>query len=302
MNLTRARARRFGLLLGAAMLASCGGGGDYGGGGATPAPSASPLPLLEARPYRFKVPAGYVPSTPAPLVIILHGYGSDGLNQAQYFGFLAGADKHGYLLAYPDGLIDASGKRFWNATDACCNFYGNPVDDVAYLSAVVDDVAAHYNVDPKRVYVAGHSNGGFMAHRLACDRGDRFAAVVSLAGAVWQDASRCTAPSLVSVLQVHGDADQTILYNGTSAYPSALQTVATWAQKNACRGGLEPAGTDKDLDTGIPGTETRAESYAGCPPGGAVGLWTIRGGAHVPALGSTWEDELWTYFKAHPKP
>jgi polyhydroxybutyrate depolymerase len=281
----------------AAMLAGCGGGGEP-----TPAPSASPVPLVQARPYSFKVPSRYSPSAPTPLLIVLHGYGSNGGNLAQYFGVLAGADKHGYLLAYPDGLTDAAGNRFWDATDACCNFYGKPVDDVAYLGAVVDDVAAHYNVDPKRVYVAGHSNGGFMAHRLACDRGDRFAAIVSLAGAVWQDASRCTAASVVNVLQVHGDADQTILYTGSAVYPSASQTVATWAQKNGCTGTLEAAGADKDLDTWIPGAETRSETYEGCPPGGAVGLWTIEGGAHVPAFGPAWEDALWAYFKAHPKP
>jgi polyhydroxybutyrate depolymerase len=302
VSLFRVEVGRWSLPIALAMLSGCGGGGDYGSVGPTPAPSASPVPLVEARPYALKTPTGYRPSTPAPLVIVLHGYGSDGLNQAQYFGFLAGADKHGYLLAYPDGLIDVAGKRFWNATDACCNFYGNAVDDVAYLGAVVDDVVARYNVDPKRVYVAGHSNGGFMAHRLGCDRGDRFAAVVSLAGAVWQDASRCSALSLVNVLQVHGDADQTILYTGASAYPSAPQTVATWAEKNGCRGLLEAAGADKDLDTGIRGAETETASYEGCPPGGSVGLWTIRGGAHVPALGPAWEDEVWTYFQAHPKP
>jgi polyhydroxybutyrate depolymerase len=234
--------------------------------------------------------------------MVLHGYGASGLGQSQYFGLLADAEEHGYLLAYPDGLVDARGSRFWNATDACCNFYGSTVDDVAYLGAVLDDVAARYTVDPKRVFVIGHSNGGFMAHRLACERGGRIAAVISLAGATWLDPARCPAASPVSVLQVHGDADQTILYAGTLVYPSAMQTVAIWAQKNRCLGALQSEARDKDLDTGIAGAETRVDGFATCPPGAAADLWTIAGGGHVPALGASWADETWAWFVAHPKP
>lgn len=267
-----------------------------------PEPAATPSPSLVAlRPYGLAVPGAYRASTPAPLVVVLHGYGSGGRAQAEYFGLLADAEEHGYLLAYPDGLVDPRGNRFWNATDGCCNFYGSSVNDVAYLGAVIDDVASRYTVDAKRVFVVGHSNGGFMAHRLACEIGGRLAAVVSLAGAVWQNPGACPAVSPVNVLQVHGDADETISYTGGPSYPSALQTAALWAQKNRCSGALE-AGVDKDLDVQLPGLETRAESYAGCPPGGAVGLWTIQGGGHIPRLGASWADEVWAYFSAHAKP
>jgi polyhydroxybutyrate depolymerase len=235
-------------------------------------------------------------------VLVLHGYGASGRQQAEYFGLLADAEEHGYLLAYPDGLIDPRGSRFWNATDACCNFYGRAVDDVAYLGAVLDDVATRYTVDPRRVFVIGHSNGGFMAHRLACDIGGRLAAVISMAGATWRNPASCPAPAAVHVLQVHGDADQTILYAGSIAYPSAADTVATWAQKNRCTGPLEVLGPELDLDAGVTGAETRLEGYAGCPPGGAADLWTIEGGAHIPGLGPSWADAAWEYFTAHPKP
>jgi polyhydroxybutyrate depolymerase len=266
-------------------------------------PQAEPSPsLVEARPYGLKVPAGYGASTPTPLVLLLHGYTGSGFGQAQYFGMLMDADQHGYLLAYPDGTEDPRGNRFWNATDACCNFYGSPVDDVAYLVAVLDDVEAHYSVDLKRVYVVGHSNGGFMAHRLACDIGQRLAAAVSLAGSTWPDPDRCSAPAPVNVLQIHGDRDQTIFYGGTSAYPSAERTLAIWAQKNRCAGTLDPATPDLDLDVQIPGAETLASSYGGCPAGGSVDLWRIVGGGHVPSLDSSWADHVWTYLAAHPKP
>jgi polyhydroxybutyrate depolymerase len=141
-----------------------------------------------------------------------------------------------------------------------------------------------------------------MAHRLACDRGSRLAAVISLAGAVWRDPAKCPAGSPVNVLQVHGDADQTILYAGTSVYPSAAQTVATWAEKNHCAGAFGTKGDDRDLDTGITGPETRDEGYAGCPPGAAADLWTIEAGGHIPAPGPAWADQAWAYFRDHPKP
>jgi polyhydroxybutyrate depolymerase len=257
---------------------------------------------VQARPYGLLVPASYRAASPAPLVVVLHGYGSNGRQQAEYFGLLADAEEHGYLLAYPDGLTDPRGSRFWNATDACCNFYGSLVDDVAYLSAVIDDVAARYSVDPKRVFVIGHSNGGFMAHRLACDIGGRLAAVISLAGDNWRSAARCPAGAVVNVLQVHGDADETISYLGNGVYPSALESVSIWAQKNRCLGTLEGRGGDKDLDLGITGAETRVEGFGDCPPGGAADLWTIESGRHIPRLGTSWADEAWAYFSAHPKP
>lgn len=281
----------------AAVLGAC-------GGESRPEAAATPTPpptLVGMRPYGLAVPGSYRASTPTPLVVVLHGYGSSGRAQAEYFGLLADAEEHGYLLAYPDGLVDPRGSRFWNATDACCNFYGSSVDDVAYLGAVIDDVAARYTVDPRRVFVIGHSNGGFMAHRLACEIGGRLAAVVSLAGATWQNPGACPAANPVNVLQVHGDADETIRYTGGPGYPSAPETVAIWAQKNRCAGVLE-AGADKDLDEQIPGMETRTESYLGCAPGGAADLWTMRGGGHVPRLGASWADEVWAYFSAHPKP
>lgn len=265
-------------------------------------PSPRPTPaLFAARPYGLQVPGSYSATSASPLVLVLHGYGASGLGQAQYFGLIAGSEKHGYLLAYPDGTTDGRGSRFWNATDACCNFFASSVDDVAYLTAVLNDVAARYNVDARRVFVIGHSNGGFMAHRLACDIGDRLAAIVSLAGATWRDPARCPAASRVNVLQVHGDADDTILYGGTVGYPSAEQTVRTWAQKNSCVGTLETTGRSFDLDTRLSGADTHEKAYIGCPEGGAVALWTIEGGGHIPSLDSAWSDAVWDYMSSHAK-
>jgi polyhydroxybutyrate depolymerase len=270
-----------------------GGAGDAGDAG-----------LVGARPYRSRVPRSYDPARPTPLIVLLHGYGASGMVQDLYFGLGRLVDERGFLYAYPDGTLDATGKRFWNATDACCDFMRTGVDDVAYITAIIDDLSARYNVDPRRVFVVGHSNGGFMANRLACDRASRLAAIVSLAGAAWADRARCPAGSPVAVLQVHGDRDDIVLYEGgvfgTARYPGAVETVAGWAQRNGC-GALESTGMMLDIESAIPGAETRVARHTGCA-GGAAELWTIQGGGHVPSFQATWPGMVVDWLYAHARP
>ena len=297
---------RLASLLLALPLAACSGGSssttpDLGG----PSPDLGPAnALVIARPYNLDVPVAYDPAKPTPLVVLLHGYSANGLSQAGYFGLRPEVDKRGYLLAYPDGTKDAQGNHFWNATDACCDFGKTGVDDVAYLDAVIDDVIAHYNVDRKRVFVTGHSNGGFMSHRYACDRAGRVAAIVALAGDNWKDAEKCKPSETVAVLQVHGDMDESVIYDGEMGQPSAHDSVAGWAAKNGCA--AMPTDTTQapiDLERSLPGAETTKERWTGCKPGGAAELWTIKGGSHLPSWNQpAWPDALWGWFEAHPKP
>lgn len=260
--------------------------------------------LLEARPYRLVVPAEK--AQPATLVVLLHGYGSSGTVADGYMKLSQLAQQQGFLLAAPDGTVDARGMRFWNATDACCNRDGREVDDVAYLSALIDEVKALYSVDAGRVFVIGHSNGGFMAHRLACERADRVAAIVSLAGATWKSPKRCSPSRPVSVLQVHGVADQVIRYAGgehapgSTQYPSAMETVSIWAQKNGC--GAKPATASALRDFLEPsGAETREDDFEACPAGGAVTLWSMDKGSHVPALREGFSAALYGWLVAHAR-
>jgi polyhydroxybutyrate depolymerase len=265
--------------------------------------SASPT---SDRPYGLKVPAGYEGGQPVPLVVLLHGYTSNGATQAAYFGLTALADKAGFLLAHPNGTRDRLGNRFWNATDACCDFFGSGVDDVAYLDAVIDEIATKYPVDPARVFVVGHSNGAFMAHRYACDRSARVAAIVTLAGMQWKDQSHCRPESAVSVLHVHGRNDMTVRYEGGStpaaAYPGAVETVADWAAHDGCTGQPAATGRKLDLDRSVAADETVEASYSGCPAGTGIGLWTIEGGGHIPAFNENWAEAIWAFMKTHPKP
>jgi polyhydroxybutyrate depolymerase len=262
-------------------------------------PAYAPSPLIAARPYDSNVPASYH-GQPTPLLILLHGFGQNGFVQNAYFGLNAASETHGFLLAFPDGTQNSQGQRFWNATDACCDLENTGVDDVAYINAVIDDMEKQYNVDKKRVYLTGHSNGGFMSHRMACDASPRLAAIASLAGAVWKDATRCNPTQPVSVLEIHGDADDMVPYNGTADTPSATETVATWAAKNGCTGSLTDTGETKDLDFVVAGAETQVSRYA-CTRGAAE-LWTMKGVGHLPNVQQPdWADALWAWLTQYTK-
>ena len=143
-------------------------------------------------PITIHVPASYEPGTPAPLAVLLHGYGSNGLETEAFFGFATAAETAGVIYAAPDGTTDLLGSPFWNATDACCNFNNSTVDDSGYLRSLVEAIQAHYNIDDRRIYFAGLSNGGFMSYRMACDHADLIAGIVSVAGATFNNAADCT--------------------------------------------------------------------------------------------------------------
>lgn len=240
-------------------------------------------------PVTVNVPPSYDPAVPMPLVVLLHGYTSSGLETETYFQLTPVSDALGFLYVYPDGTTDPLGNRFWNATDACCDFFLSDVDDSGYLRALIDEIATQLNVDPARISVAGHSNGGFMSYRMACDHSEILDAVVSVAGATFDDPADCAPQDTLRVLQIHGTADATILYDGGAtpggAYPGAVATTEQWATYNGCSLLADTSLPPIDLEGGIPGDETTVTRYAdGCQPGGSAELWTMVGGGHVPVL------------------
>jgi polyhydroxybutyrate depolymerase len=241
------------------------------------------------RPARLVAPDEV--TAPAPLVVLLHGYGASATLQDAYLGVTDQASTRGLYVLLPEGTTGPRGRQFWDATDACCNFTGTPVDDVAYLRGLIEEAIETRPVDPARVYVLGHSNGGFMAYRLACDIADDVVAVAVLAGADQLDEADCQPSEAVSVLHIHGTDDETIAYEGgpplapgRGAYPGAVDTVARWASRNGCD--ATPIDrTALDLDAGIDGAETTVRTYDGCPAGVDVQLDVIEGGTHIPRIG-----------------
>lgn len=293
---------------------------------ATPQATASPSPSDAVgdlvvggdRPVVVWVPPNYDAATPAPLLIRLHGYGSDAAESEAYLELRSVAAAHGMLYAAPNGTVDGRGLRFWNATDACCDFGSSDVDDSGYLAALIAEIDSKANVDPARVYLFGHSNGGFMSYRMACDHADTIAAIVSLAGATFDLPSDCRPASPVAVLQVHGTADETVRFGGGNVgsfidgasvadYPGARETVEAWAAYDGCAESATMLADRLDLDAIVAGpdspAETTVEAYAdGCDPGGHVELWTIEGGSHVPQPTDTFGEAIVAFLLAHPKP
>ena len=245
-------------------------------------------------PVTVHVPSSHVPGTPTPVVMMLHGYTSSGLETEAILQLRPVAEQLGFFYLYPDGTSDFLGNNFWNATDGCCNFFASGVDDSGYLRALLDEVAAQLTVDSERIFVVGHSNGGFMAHRMACDHSGFLQAIVSVAGAVYDDPADCEPSAPMRVLQIHGTADETIAFEGGFAagtYPGAVETVETWATKNGCSLVPDESGPPIDLDGGLEGAETLVSKYEnGCAEGGSSELWAIQEGGHVPVLSDDFHD------------
>ena len=267
--------------------------------------STSTTIVSSARAYSKFVPSSYSKNSSVPLVVLLHGYGSTGAQQESYMKFESVAEKNKFILVYPDGTIDSSGRRFWNATDACCDFFSAVADDV-YLLSILKEMESNYSIDAKRIYFVGHSNGGFMSYRMACKNPDRIAAIASLAGASFFKATDCGAKNSVSVLQVHGTKDETILYEGGqilgNSYPSALASASQWATVNQCTKNAVSRSTKMDLEANIAGDETSIKAWTNCQNSSEVELWTMENASHIPTLVSTFATKIWEFFAAHPKP
>jgi poly(3-hydroxybutyrate) depolymerase len=114
--------------------------------------------------------------------------------------------------------------------------------------------------------------------------------------------SLCPATSEVSVLEVHGNRDSQIAYDGSGG-PSSRDVVESWGGRNGCSGRLASTGTTMDIEADIAGAETAVARVAGCPPGVAAELWTVQGGDHHPNLISpAWGDAVIGWLLSHPKP
>ncbi|MCY4356110.1 MAG: alpha/beta hydrolase-fold protein [Gammaproteobacteria bacterium] len=253
------------------------------------------------------VPEGYDDSIPTPLIVALHGYTSNGPRIDSYMGFSRMADDYGYITVAPTAIREPEGDEntFWNASMACCNFYGVETNDVDYIISVIDDLKSKFNIDDRRVFLVGHSNGGFLSYRIAYEYPQVIAAIASLAGTM--DQGPMDAPTAtVHVLQIHGTADEVIRYGGgdirDNRYTSAVGTVRHWAEFNGCVS--EGRGREmRDLDASLPGYETGTLRFGvGCLPGGSAELWTIAAGAHSPVLSESYGEQVVEWLFAHPQP
>lgn len=186
------------------------------------------------RSYTIYIPANYNPANAHPIVFNLHGYTHTGTFQASMTKMNAVADTAGFIVAYPEGTLDSYSKTYWNSG------YGTGVDDIGFIDALIDTIAANYNVDLQRVYSTGLSNGAIMSNTLACALNHRIAAIASVSGtmSVAQNAS-CSPSNKIPVLHIHGTSDVIVPYAGTSALLGVNDLIAHWRAHN----GLSSAST-----------------------------------------------------------
>lgn len=273
-------------------------------------PSASTTPVAPAGSANEQLLAEIkVPPTltgRGPFILFLHGLGASGKLMSDALKIPALAAGHKFAWAAPDGDFNSKKQRFWNASRACCNFDNSSVSHVDRLRALISAASKHPNIDPKRIYVIGFSNGGFMAHRLACEV-QGIAAIASLAGAGPAEGESCAPWGPVAVLQVHGDADETIRYEGGHAlsraalpqHPSAMRTAQSWATREACRSGPKAEGT-VDLEDRLEGAETTIQKWSGCSR--PVELWTVKGGNHFIAMGPRAQEQILSFLEKQTLP
>jgi polyhydroxybutyrate depolymerase len=229
------------------------------------------------RSYRLYVPAIYTGATTRPLILNLHGYTSNAQQQQLYSNFMPIADTANFLMVYPNGTY-SSGQRFWNA-----GISPTLVNDIEFLSALIDSIDLTYNINLNRVYSTGMSNGGFMSHTLACELSNRITAVASVTGGIFstQYGSNCHPVRPVPAMQIHGTADPTVPYAGNPSQGMVPidSVVKYWRVKNGCN----PTATFSN----VPNTNTsdgctvEHYQYKNGALGSSVELYKVINGGHT---------------------
>lgn len=272
-------------------------------------PGVHPLSLAVRggqRGYRLYVPRS-LPASGRSLVIAMHG----GLGTPDQFArnsrFDEEAEQHGFVVVYPEGA-----NRTWNGGRCCGMSVRQNVDDVGFISALIDHLVETLSIDPKRVFATGHSNGGIMAFRLACELGSKIAAIAPVAGSLETDT--CAGGQPVAVLAIHGDADENHPLNGGEGANSiagvAFYSLASSMEKLRLVNGCA-ASTSTQTTAGI-----TTSTWSGCKAGGDTVQKVIAGAPHawpggdrsaagpgaMPSTALNATDEVWAFFASHSRP
>jgi polyhydroxybutyrate depolymerase len=259
------------------------------------------------RTYLLEVPPAYDGSDPVPLVLNLHGFGSTAQEQAAYSRFPAKGAAEGFIVLTPQGTGDPP---YWNIVGV-----GALTDDVAFFRTLLDALEAQLCIDAFRVYATGISNGAGMSSRLACELGDRIAAIGTVAGTSFP--RNCDPGRPMPVIAFHGTEDALVPYGGgpinaglglrfnLQAAP-VEESIASWAEHNGCTTGPAREGVAANIERIV---------YTGCVQNASVELYAIEGGGHtwpgaamdVPRLGVTTHEIgatelIWAFFLEHPMP
>jgi polyhydroxybutyrate depolymerase len=269
------------------------------------------------RDYRLFRPPGMAGKA-LPTVFMLHGAMGTAVQIEEYVGLTAVAAREGFAIVYPQGI-----GRGWNDARAGKSRLApnaSSADDVKFLKNLTDELIAKGLADPKRIYIGGLSNGGFMAMRMACEAPERFAAFAPIiASAPLSAATACRPKRPLPVLMINGTNDGLVKFAAPDAARQgsfgAVELAAFWGLHNGCTGFTDEALPDLDPKDS---STVSARRYTGCPVNGSVELLTVAGGGHQPPSRSSVRDypllsrmlgvrnhdidtaeTLWAFFKRH---
>ena len=279
------------------------------------------LPVSAQDPPPDRNFVSYIPSwvtedtAPLPILILLHGAGGDGRSFAQGSGFISLAERDGILLIFPDGE-----NRVWN--DGIDRADDRDADDVGFILDLIEFASERVNIDRNRIFVAGFSNGGGMAHRLACEAPETFAGVAAV-GALMDNKlpESCTLENPLSALIMHGTEDSVVLFGRGMRHVETLETISLspteatdfWVAANNCETTRRIRRLKDDFRED--NLSTRVTFYEDCEGGAEVAFYVINGMDHVwPALGEEYRDvntgvpdaatAIWDFFSglSHAQP
>lgn len=267
------------------------------------------------RTYLVHVPPNYKADQPTPVLLIFHGGGTNATTMVRFSHLNSKADKEGFIAVYPNGTGHL-GLLTWNGSLCCGYAQQNNVDDVGFTRAMLDELATLVNVDPKRVFATGISNGGILCFRLADELSDRIAAIAPVSGTT--NAPTCAPKRPVSVIYFHGTRDEFVVYQGGAGpksvsranFISVDHTIEAWVKADGCP---EKPVTTQLPDKALDGTTVVRSVYGPGKEESEVVLYQILGGGHTwpgePAplkfLGTTTldisaNDLMWEFFEKHP--
>lgn len=275
-----------------------------------------------ARSYTVHVPPAYNCRDALPVVILMHGAGGSSTQAINNYRMNPAADRNGFLVVYPNGTgvsLLGAGLYTWNAVYCCPPANTNGVDDMGFLSALLDQLPKDYKVDTNRIYATGISNGGMMAYRLGAEVSDRIAAIGVVSGSIGGTSSGGVSFQIpqpgrpMPVMIFHGKQDNVIAYNGGPT-PSSIdsgrvdKSVADatdfWSAANGC--------ASHTAET-LPGGNITRDSWEQCSGTSQVILYSINDGTHswpgarqpnvlqdLPNQEISADELMWSFFAAHP--
>ncbi len=249
------------------------------------------------REYIIYLPTGYTPGVQMPLLLGLHGLG-DTPSNFQNVGFNSIADAEGFIPVYPAAQGSFLGNA-WNSGTPL-----NPdIDDVGFISALIDSMAVNYNIDADRVYSTGYSMGGIMSYRLACELSDKIAAIASGSGLLAAGvADNCNPVRNMPVLHVHGTDDPTVPYAGSALYnlKSVDETIDHWLTLNNNTAMQDYTMIPDNVNDGI---SIERFAYGACPDDSEVILYKATGMGHAwlftPNNDMSQSQAIWDFLKCH---